>query len=60
MAATVLERTYMGSSLRFTCRTAAGVVLVADTPNGVPQRDIAEGAAVTLDWSAGDVVLLTD
>jgi len=60
VAATVLERTYMGSSLRFTCRTAAGVTLVADTQNGAPERDIAEGEAVILDWSAGDVVLLTD
>ena len=60
IAATVLERTYMGSSLRFTCRTAAGVVLTADTPNALPERGIEEGAAVVLDWSAGDVVLLTN
>lgn len=60
VAAMVLERTYMGSSLRFTCRTEAGVTLVADTPNAPPERDIVEGDAVILDWSAGDVVLLTD
>ena len=60
VAATVQERTYMGSSLRFICRTAVGVMLTADTPNALPERDIAEGEAVVLDWSAGDVVLLTD
>jgi ABC-type Fe3+/spermidine/putrescine transport system ATPase subunit len=60
IAATVLERTYMGSSLRFTCRTAEGVLLTADTPNAAPERDIGEGAAVRLSWSAADTVLLPD
>jgi spermidine/putrescine transport system ATP-binding protein len=58
--ATVIERTYMGSSLRFTCRTAEGVLLTADSPNAAPERDIGEGAAVRLSWSPADIALLTD
>ena len=58
--ATVIERTYMGSSLRFTCRTAEGVLLTADSPNATPERDIDEGAAVRLSWSPADIALLTD
>jgi spermidine/putrescine ABC transporter ATP-binding subunit len=58
--ATVIERTYMGSSLRFTCRTAEGVLLTADSPNAAPERDIDEGAAVRLSWSPADIALLTD
>jgi spermidine/putrescine ABC transporter ATP-binding subunit len=60
IAATVVERTYMGPSLRFACRTASGALLTADTPNGLPERDLAEGEAVRLEWSPGDVVLLAD
>jgi spermidine/putrescine ABC transporter ATP-binding subunit len=58
--ATVTERTYMGSSLRFTCRTAEGVLLTADAPNAAPERDIGEGAAVRLSWSPADTALLPD
>ena len=60
IAATVQERTYMGSSLRFTCRTAEGVLLTADTPNAAPERDIWEGAPVVVSWSPADTVLLAD
>ncbi|WP_206030079.1 ABC transporter ATP-binding protein [Roseomonas sp. AR75] len=60
VAASVVERTYMGSSLRFTCRAQGGAILTADTPNDMPGRDIAEGAAVLLDWSPADVVFLTE
>ncbi len=59
IAAIVLEKTYMGASLRFTCRIAGGATLTADTPNAAPERDIAEGDAVRLHWHADDVVLLS-
>ncbi|PWS38719.1 spermidine/putrescine ABC transporter ATP-binding protein [Falsiroseomonas bella] len=60
IGATVVEKTYMGSSLRFACRTGAGATMTADTPNAMPQRDIGEGDMVRLAWSPEDVVLLTD
>ena len=60
IAARIEERTYMGSSLRFVCRTDQGVVLTSDTPNGPAERELAEGDAVTLDWSPADVVLLAE
>ena len=60
LPATVTERTYMGSSLRFTCRTAEGMLLTADAPNAAPERDIGEGAAVRLSWSPADTALLPD
>ena len=60
IAARIEERTYMGSSLRFICRTDQGVVLTSDTPNGPAERELAEGDAVTLDWSPADVVLLAE
>ncbi|WP_372619068.1 ABC transporter ATP-binding protein [Falsiroseomonas sp.] len=59
IAATIQEKTYMGSSLRFTCRAADGVTLTADTPNGEPERELAEGDTVRLEWSPADVVLLS-
>ncbi len=58
--ATVIERTYMGSSLRFSCRIPGDVLLTADTPNASPERDIEEGAAVRLSWSPADTALLAD
>lgn len=54
----VIEKTYMGATLRFACRTEHGLVLTSDTPNAAPQRDVVEGAAVRLDWAPRDVVLL--
>jgi ABC-type Fe3+/spermidine/putrescine transport system ATPase subunit len=59
VAAIIVEKTYMGSSLRFGCRTAHDALLTADTPNAAPERDLEEGDAVLLSWSHEDIVLLS-
>ncbi|MBI4183970.1 MAG: ABC transporter ATP-binding protein [Proteobacteria bacterium] len=58
--AEIMQKTYMGATLRFSARTAGGLVLTADVANVDKAKALNEGDTVELSWPDDAAIVLSD